>query len=835
MREPLPVDALLPDIRARLEAATGLVLEAPPGAGKTTRVPPALLDATWARGEIVVLEPRRIATRMAAKRVAEETGERLGERVGYTVRFDDRTSAATRLRFVTEGVLTRRMLSDPELRGVSVVVLDELHERHVHADVALALLRRLQRTARPDIRVIAMSATLDATPVADFLGCEVLRSEGRRFDVRVEHAEREDDRPLESRVASAVRRALADEPEGDVLVFLPGAAEIRRAIEACGALAAKHDALLLPLYGDLPAEEQDRAVRRADRRKIIVSTNVAESSLTIDGVVAVVDSGLVRRAGHAPWSGLPTLRVEKASRASCVQRAGRAGRTREGRAYRLYTKADLDTRPEHEIPELLRVDLAPTLLELRAAGITSLDWLTPPSPAAWDAAEALLRRLAALDDEGRVTGTGRAMLRFPLHPRLARVLVEACARGVTDDGCAIAALLGERDVRLAGRDRERARGLATEPSDVLAMLDAFREAEAAGFSAGALRAAGLDPGAVRAAARAEKQLARIAAPLAGPPADHAKSEDALLASILAGYTDRVARRVSGRSLALAGGGSAELAETSVVRDAPLMVAVDAEQRAGKPLVRVASAVDAMQLIDAAPERIRDEDERVFVPASGRVEAVSRMVYEGLVIDESRGPAPRDEATARVLAEVALAKGPHTFAPAGELSTLVARAAFAHGVDPAVPEVDEARVRAALRSACEGKLSLEEVREVSLVDLLRAELGATAARIDRMAPARVTLPSGRVVKVRYEPGKPPYVASRLQDFFGTTDTPRIGEGRTPLVVHLLAPNQRAVQVTTDLAGFWSRHYAGIRKELMRKYPRHAWPEDPIHASPPAPRR
>src|SRR5262245_35525922 len=371
MNQPLPIDSLLPEIIAQLRLSPNVVLEAPPGAGKTTRVPPALLDAGIAGGgEVVVLQPRRLAARMAARRVAAERSERVGESVGYEVRFDSVSGPRTRLRYVTEGILARRLLSDPTLARVGCVVLDEFHERHLESDVALAALRRLREGPRPDLALVVMSATLDAEPVAKYLGdAPRIRSAGRAFPVEVEHAAQRDDRPLEQQVAAAVARVVASTLDGDVLVFLPGAAEIRRATDACRALADRLGLLLLPLHGDLPADEQDRAVRPADRRKVVLSTNVAETSVTIDGVVAVVDSGLARVASFAPWSGLPVLRTQPISRASAAQRAGRAGRTRPGRCLRLYTKPDHDRRPEFDVAEVLRSDLAQTVLELRAVGI----------------------------------------------------------------------------------------------------------------------------------------------------------------------------------------------------------------------------------------------------------------------------------------------------------------------------------------------------------------------------------------------------------------------------------------------------------------------------------
>src|SRR5512145_1205510 len=446
----LPIDPLLPEIVAALRAAPSLVIEAPPGAGKTTRVPAALLAGRVVGDkEIVVLEPRRLAARLAARRVADELGEKAGETAGYQVRFEDVTSPRTRIRFVTEGLLTRQLLSAPTLPSVGAVLLDEFHERHLQGDLALALLRRLQRTGRPDLRLVAMSATLDAAPVAAYLGAPSLRSEGRRFEVAVEHLSPEEaarDARLDDLVARAVRRLHREGTDGDVLVFLPGAAEIRRSREALADWAERAGVDLLPLHGDLPPEEQDRAVAPGPRRKVILSTNVAETSVTIEGVVAVVDSGLARVASHSPWSGLPRLEVRKVSRASAAQRAGRAGRTRPGRALRLYTRHDHDSRPEFDLPEVAREDLCEPFLALAALGaLEGFPWFEPPPPAAAAAARALLERLGAVDARGTVTDLGRRMLRFPLHPRLGRLVCEAEARGAGEAGALLAAILGERD------------------------------------------------------------------------------------------------------------------------------------------------------------------------------------------------------------------------------------------------------------------------------------------------------------------------------------------------------------------------------------------------------
>jgi ATP-dependent helicase HrpB len=837
----LPIDPILPSIVAALDRSRALVVEAPPGSGKTTRVPRALLDAGFARtGEIVVLEPRRLAARMAAARVADELGERVGETVGYTVRFDDVSSPRTRIRFVTEGVLGRKILSTPDLAGVSCVLLDEFHERHIQGDVALALVERLRRSSRPDLGVVVMSATLAVEPLAAYLSAPVVRAEGRRFEVAIEHAPTPEDRPLASQVASAVRRLVVEGLDGDVLVFLPGAAEIARARESCAKIAEEAGLLLVTLHGDLAAKEQDEAVRPASRPKVILSTNVAESSITIEGVVAVVDSGIARVASQAAWSGLPRLRVEKISRASAIQRAGRAGRTRPGRCLRLYTKADYDARPDQDTPEIRRHDFAQTRLDIAALdaeagpGAAPVPWFEPPPEPLVRAAEALLGRLGALDASGALTSTGRAMLRFAVHPRMARVVVEGERRGVAGHACVAAAILAEGDIRAGSRTRfGRTRGhdAPTERSDVVALLDLFREAEESGFSGGVLRAAELDAGAVRAVARAAAQLERACR--GGGRSTAADPEGALCMALLAGYPDRVARRVrsGSRQAAMAAGGAAEIAETSVVRTAEWLVMLDAEDkaRASGIVVRIASGIEPEWLIDMFAADIVERRPVVWNAQAERVDAREVMAWGELVLHAADADRPPALEAARLLAEAALERGPAAFAAEGALDRWLARARFAASLDPSLRAPDDAEVRAVLVSLCEGRRSFAELRESNLLDALRGSLGGGAGAVERLAPERYTLAGGRTVPVHYEPGKPPWIASRMQDFFGTTHGPRLGD-RTPLVLHLLAPNARAVQVTADLGGFWTRHYPAIRKELMRKYPRHAWPEDPTKAMP-----
>jgi ATP-dependent helicase HrpB len=843
----LPIDPLLPEIVARLRQSPNIVLEAPPGAGKTTRVPPALFDSKITDGrEVLVLEPRRLAARMAARRVSEERGERLGETVGYQVRFEEVASAKTRLRFLTEGVLTRRLLSDPALKNVGVVVLDEFHERHLQADLALALLRRLQKTTRPDLKLIVMSATLNAGPVATFLdGAPSLRSEGRMFDIAIEHLPRPDDRPLAEQVAAAVNRLVAENIDGDMLVFLPGASEIRRAQAACAAIADRHDLIITPLHGELSAEEQDRAVKPAAKRKVILSTNVAESSVTIDGVVAVIDSGLARMAGHSPWSGLPTLNIARISKASAAQRAGRAGRTRPGRCLRLYTAQDFNARPDHDAAEIHRADLAETALELHAAGVGDLngfDWFEAPPQSAIEAAESLLLKLGAIDGSGAVTAIGLKMLRFPLHPRQSRMLVEADARGVGEQARVIAALIGERDIiasELFKKERER-KAAREGPSDLLHRLDLFEEAAAANFAPSRLREMNLDVGAVMAVNRVRRSLAGTRGP-------KKQGDEDLLFSILAGYPDRVAKRRSlksdNRELLLSGGGAARLSPSSIVGQSEFVVAIDAEERreanqARSRVVRIASRIEPEWLIDLCAGELSETTEAKWNAQSERVEVVERMMYDQLSISESRstkagGKAGGQEA-ARVLAEAALDAGLRKFVEPEAVAALFARVEFVAKTFPesSIPVLNDDDVHDALIALCDGLKSFAELRSAAgkggLIEAMLRRLNSEQRRLlDRMAPEFVAIAGRGRVRVNYETGKPPWIESRLQDFFGMETGPVIAGGRAALVLHLQAPNHRPVQVTTDLLGFWQRVYPQVRKELSRRYPRHAWPEDPLH--------
>lgn len=843
--QPLPIDVVLPELCAALASNWAAVLEAPPGAGKTTRVPHALLRAGLAgSGDVVVTEPRRLAARLAALRVASERGERIGEQVGYRVRFEEVVGPKTRLIYATEGVLLRRLLGDPGLPGIGAVVLDEFHERHLETDLLLSLLSNVAEKRSPALKLVVMSATLDAEPVACFLGnCPRIRSEGRMFPVSIEHLPEPDERPLEKQVVSAVRRVFAEGPEGDILVFLPGALEIRRCQQALEALAREQGADVAPLHGDLPIEEQARAIEPGKRRKIVLSTNVAESSVTIEGVSAVIDSGLVRRAGHSPWSGLPTLTTARVSRASAVQRAGRAGRLREGRVLRLYTKGDFQSRPEFDVPEIARSDLTEALLLVLGAGARAdqLPWLTPPPEPALRAANDLLSALGALGGDGALSAIGRRLLELPVHPRLGRVLVEAERRGVPGAAAVAVALLGERDVRLSERrpigDR-RASDSRAGPSDLLELVDAFELARSLDFNAGRLRAHELDGRAISSAARTERQLRRLLSARVKPPEFPEEEEEALLIATLAGFSDRLARRKKpgAQELVLANGAMARLSPSSVVKQGDLLVAVDVEERSSAGLgaqtsVRLASTVRAEWLLDLYSDRLTLGDELTWNEQNERVERVSRLSFGAVVLEESRSAASSGPDTAAVLLRAAQKFGALEFAKSDALGGLAERLALAarHYPDHGFPAADP---QSALARAAEHATSFAELRQLNLSDLLLSELDANQRRVlERETPERVRLPGGRTAPIHYEPGRPPWLESRLQDFFGMSEGPKLCGGRVPVTLHLLAPNGRAVQVTTDLAGFWERHYPGIRRELMRRYPRHSWPEDGKSAEPP----
>jgi ATP-dependent helicase HrpB len=831
MPSPLPIDEVLPALIAELREGSSAVLIAPTGAGKTTRVPPALLAAGLDGGQqIVMLEPRRIAARAAARRMAEEAGWTLGREVGYQVRFERKAGPETKILVVTEGILVQRLQADPFLEGVGVVIFDELHERNLQTDLSLAMARRVQREVRPDLKLLAMSATLDPGPVAAFLGGPTIESQGRLYPVEVQYLDRPDDRPLPAQVASGVRRVL-DATPGDVLAFLPGVGEIQRAAEALAGLAAERDLAVLQLYGDLPAERQDEVLRPSNRRKVVLATNVAESSVTIDGVTAVIDSGAVRRLRFDPSTGLDRLELGRVSRASADQRAGRAGRQAPGICLRLWPAFEQATLPERETPEIACVDLAGPALQLLAWGendLAAFGWFEAPDPAVLDAATLLLRQLGAIGDHG-MTALGRTMARLPVHPRLARLLVEGQRRGHPREAALLAALLSERDPfqrppRGAGPRR-------ASRSDLLDRLDALEAFERRSYEAD------LNAGAARFVLKARDQLVRLTKDELSPPLPGGDRDDSLLRALLAAYPDRVARRREPRSPRglMVGGRGVRLADDSAVLEAPLFICVDLDGgRSGllsEALVRKASAVETEWL---PPESLRVTIDLEFDESRERVAAWKRTRYEDLVIAEAEVP-PRDATeTARVLAAAAAERLDRALAlddPAVAAFLARVRSLADWMPELGLPRFADGEIRDLLPALTAGRKSFAELKRAPLLDVLQGALSYPQLEaLRREAPERLGVPSGSQITIAYEPGKPPVLAARIQEMFGLAETPRVAAGRVPVLLHLLAPNGRPQQVTHDLRSFWETTYAQVRKELAGRYPRHSWPTDPWNATP-----
>lgn len=828
---PLPIDAVLAEVLAAARGGT-FVLVAPPGAGKTTRVPPALLDVV--QGEVVVLEPRRVAARAAARRMAEERGEPLGRTVGYQVRFDRVDSPATRIRVVTEGVLLRRLQDDPLLQGVGAVLVDELHERSLDADLSLALLAEV-REARPELVVGAMSATMDPGPIAAFLGAPVVESAGRAFPVEVSYLPYPDERPVEDVVADGVRRALA-EGDGDVLAFLPGVREIRRTAERLPGID------VVPLYGDLPPEAQDAALRPGSGRRVVLATNVAETSVTVPGVATVVDGGLVRRPSYDPGTGLDRLDTVRVSRASADQRAGRAGRTGPGRALRLWTERLHLALSASDPAEVRRVDLAGPVLQLLAWGSDPLGfrWLEAPPEEAIRAALRLLADLGAV--EGRhPTPLGRALVALPLHPRLGRLVLEGARLGHPDDAALAAAILAERDMAGPG---------APSASDVLDRVDAVREGRG-------------DPGLRRHVLRAADQIRRRAprpgdahpfpvapsfvhpSPIPPPASEGPRSarpsdgsrrsasaedadgatltrDEALLRAVLAAWPDRVARRrAPGSDRALMVGGKGVVLGGSAVREPELFVCVDLDAAGPEAKVRAASAVDRGWLSTEATEELAFDD------AAGRVTARVVVRYRDLEL-AAHPTAPDPERAAALLADAAAARIDRAMPDDDGWRQLLARIACLAEWRPDHGAFDP---RDLLPALCAGRRSLDDLRRADWTQAVREALGSARWRaLEELAPERIAVPSGSRVRLAYEVGRPPVLAVRVQELFGLARTPTVAGGRVRVLLHLLAPNGRPQQVTDDLAGFWERTWPEVRKELRARYPRHAWPEDPLAARP-----
>lgn len=837
-RAPLPIDDVLGEIVAGLRAKRSLVLRAPPGAGKTTRVPPAILDAGLAGdGQIVVLEPRRLAARAAAERIVFERGGRVGDEVGYHVRFDRRASRRTRIVAMTDGMSVQRLYGDALLDGVSVVAFDEFHERGLQTDLALAMTQRV-REIRDDLLVVVMSATLDAAPIAAYLGdAAVVESAGRQYPVEVRYLRAASGDAIERQVHEAVGRLL-EETAGDVLVFLPGVGEIRRVEELFGGRFGDRVAVM-PLFGDMPLDAQRAVLAKSDRRKVVLATNVAETSITIEGITAVVDTGLARVLRHDAALGINRLEVVRISRASAEQRAGRAGRTAAGVCQRLWTEREHCGLAERETPEILRVDLAGPVLELLAWGEAdpaALPWFEKPPAAAIERGMVLLERLGAVEG-GKVTALGQAMSRLPVHPRLGRLLVEGARRGVGSRAAIAAAMLAERDpfrIASARRDAQVRPAEHRSDSDVIdriAVLEAFERREQTdvlGLS--------LDRGAAKQVLRVASELAAILTEVGGErdvaPAQAEDGDESLLRAVAAAFSDRLAcrREAGSRRALMVGGRGVRLDEASCVAEGDLFACVEIQERGGsEALVRQASLV-RHEWLDS--RHLRTDVEVEFDRASERITAYKRTRYLDLVIEQVSTQLPADADASELLAAEASARLDIAALMDDVASQFVHRVRSLAAWMPELnlPPLDEEALRSLWPQVCQGCTSLAEVRRRSLLPILAAGLThEQRAALDRFAPLRLEVPSGSQIALAYEFGKPPVLAVRIQELFGMRETPRIAGGRVGVVLHLLGPNYRPQQITSDLASFWNRGYREVRKELRRRYPKHAWPEDPWTAT------
>lgn len=829
----LPIDAILPSLRQALGERDETVLEAPPGAGKTTRVPLALLDEPWLAGQgILMLEPRRLAARAAAERLAAELGEKVGDTVGYRIRLDSRVGPKTRIEVVTEGILTRRLQDDPALEGVGLVVFDEFHERSLDADLALALALNGRELLRDTpLKVLVMSATLEGERLSALLDeAPVVRSEGRMFPVELRWG-----RPwqagefVEPRVVQTVLQALADEP-GSLLVFLPGQAEIRRVAEQLGeALAGRDEVLLCPLHGELELSAQRAAIEPAPpgKRKVVLATNIAETSLTIDGVRVVVDAGLARVPRFDPGSGMTRLETQRISRASATQRAGRAGRLEPGVCYRLWSEAQHEQLPAYGTAEILQADLAGLALQLGRWGVApeELAWLDVPPAAAYAQARELLARLGALNDSGALNAHGQAMAELPAHPRIAHLLLRGQALGLGSLACDVAALLGERDML---------RGAGADLHERMALL--------AGESAGNR--------ASRGAVQRAKQLARqFRGYLRGKPSeavadpDHPRWLGALLAFA---YPDRVARqrREGGGEYRLANGRAAQFGEPDALMKEPWLVVADLGSRQGQREERIylAAALDATLFDSVLAEQVRVHDELDWDEREGVLRAERQRKVGELVLSREALPGLDAEARSRALLGLVRRKGLELLPWTPELRQWQARVNLLRRLDlegkgeSEWPDVSDAALLASLEDwllPYLGKVSrLAHFANLELPGILHGLLPwPLPQRLDELAPRTLQVPSGSNIRLDYSEF-PPVLAVRLQELFGLADTPRIAGGRLAVKLHLLSPAQRPVQVTQDLANFWRSTYAEVKKDLKGRYPKHYWPDDPLIAEPTA---
>lgn len=808
---PLPIDAVLDDLSRTLEAYNAAVLVAPPGAGKTTRVPLALLDAPWAAGKkIIVLEPRRIAARASADRMAKSLGQRAGETVGYRVRFGSKISRATRIEVVTEGIFTRQILDDPELSGVAAILFDEFHERSLDADLGLALARDAQTGLREDLRILVMSATLDGARVAKLLGgAPVVESEGRAFPVETRYLGRKADAPVERQMAEAIASALRADG-GSVLAFLPGAAEIRRTQNF---LAERiHDASIeiVPLFGALDAAVQDRAIAPAPKgtRKVVLATSIAETSLTIEGVRIVVDSGLARVPRYEPDIGLTRLETVRASRAAVDQRRGRAGRTEPGVCYRLWDEPQTASLPQYSQPEILSADLSSLVLDLAQWGVAdpaALSFLDPPPLPAWKEAKSLLTELNALDHDGRITAEGKSLRALALPPRLARMIVDSHRAGCGEEAAEIAAILTERGLGGDGADLEHRR-------------DQFRRDRS--------------PRAASARDLARRWASQVAA------SEKAGSRENLSTGLMLAYAfpDRVARNRGNGGFVLANGRGAAVDQTSSLARAPYIAIGEMTGTAASGRVLLAAPITEAEIERHFADHVDTADEIVFDRGAMALRARRKRTLHAITLSESTLAVSPSEATARIFADGLIAAGLDRLpwskaAKQWRDRVMFLRKAEGDGWPDLSDEGLIARRDDWLVPALYDKIALKDVSAGDLSDALMNLLPwEMRTRLDREAPTHFEAPTGSMLAIDYEAEQGPTIAVRLQELFGLNTHPAIAAGKVPLVLELLSPAQRPVQVTRDLPGFWRGSYGDVRTDLRGRYPRHPWPDDPANAAP-----
>jgi ATP-dependent helicase HrpB len=828
----LPIDDILPELCASLEHTPNAVVQAAPGAGKTTRIPLRLLDAPWREGgKIIMLEPRRLAARAAARRMAQTLGEPVGITVGYRIQLDNRTGPDTVIEVVTEGILTRRLQRDPSLEGVAAVIFDEFHERNLQADLGLALCLDCQAGLREDLRILVMSATLDVGPVAELMGdAPVLASAGRAFPVETRYLGKPPvDRFRDTvcpAVSSAVKQALCEEV-GSILVFLPGEGEIRRVERLLNESSKPADVDVLPLYGALPQSQQDQAVSPppSGRRKIVLATSIAETSLTIEGIRVVVDSGQSRVPRFDPRSGMTRLFTEPVSLAGAAQRQGRAGRLEPGICYRLWDKAGEGAFRPFSQPEILDADLAPLALDLANWGIhdpDDLNWLTPPPEASLEQGRDLLRLLRALDDRGRITAHGREMAGLPMHPRLAHMVIEGAKSGWADTACNVAALLTDRDI--AQRD-----GRNPVPVDLTLRVSALKgEQTSLPINRNALG---------RTRALAKQWLGRATKSIRDDHASDLSPDDRIGALVALAYPDRIAERRPGGDCRyrLSNGKGAVLPAEDALRDVPYLAIASVGGEARDARIRIAAPISAATIEYLFGNEIRDEESAVWDSQSRSVIARRQKRLNALVLNDTPARNIPDDRIANALIEGVRDTGLDCLPWSGEATGWRQRVLCFHQATGNGPDLSDNALLETLEEwllpYLGGMRRLEHLKSLDMLTILKTRLDWSALQtLDRLVPSHCAVPSGSSIRIDYSDPTAPVLPVKLQEMFGATETPSIVDGAMALSIHLLSPAGRPLQITRDLQAFWNNAYPQVKAEMKGRYPKHPWPDNPLAAVP-----